>query len=82
MPRLAPRDVTILQDIEHQLRPLMASEGVVILARAMARLVNKDLRQSHALTEQFKAAFLAENEYLTQQRTRAQSERANRGGIP
>jgi hypothetical protein len=70
MPRLEPRTYTIQKTIEHELQPLLSSEAVEIIARIMARLVNRDPRQSHQLTELFKAAFLAENEYLTQQRTR------------
>jgi hypothetical protein len=77
-PPLEPRASAIQHDIERDLRTLLSSEVVEILARIMARIVNRDTRQSHQLTELFKAAFLAENEYLTQQRTRSAT---TQGGI-
>jgi hypothetical protein len=65
-----PRSYSTLREIEFQLRPFMQSEAVEILARAMARTIARDPRQSHQLTELFKAAFIQEQEYLVQQRTR------------
>ena len=65
-----PRSYSTLREIEFQLRPFMQSEAVEILARAMARTIARDPRQPHQLTELFKAAFIQEQEYLVQQRTR------------
>jgi hypothetical protein len=76
MPRLTARcddrKLAHQLDIERQLRSLMASEAVEVLARIMAHIVNRDTRQLPALTEQFKAAFTAEHSYLA--RTRSQRE--------
>jgi hypothetical protein len=39
MPKLEPRKQTIQSDIEYQLRPLMSSEAVEVIARVMAHIV-------------------------------------------
>jgi hypothetical protein len=82
MPRLDDRKLTIQLNVERQLRPLMSSEAVEILARIMAHIVNRDTRQLTALTGQFREAFTAEHTYLAQARTREhQGERVKSGGI-
>ena len=68
MPRLEPRTFTIQQDLERQLRPLMSSEAVEVLARVMADLIARDTRQFTALTDLFKDAFSKEYDYIQQQR--------------
>jgi hypothetical protein len=78
MSKPEPRSYSALREIEFHLRPFMQSEAVEILARAMARTMARDLRQSHQLTELFKTAFIQEQEYLVQLRTR---ERAKSGGL-
>jgi hypothetical protein len=71
MPRLDPRTYTIQQTIEHELRPLLSSEAVEILARVMAHISARDPRLFPTLIEQFKTAFAAEHGYLAQQRNRS-----------
>jgi hypothetical protein len=63
-----PRIQTIQYDIERELRKLLPSEAIEILARVMARLVNRDTRQFLALTQQFKTTFAHENDHIRQQR--------------
>jgi hypothetical protein len=70
MPRLDPRTYTIQQTIEHELRPLLSSEAVEVLARVMASIIMRDPRLFLTLTEQFKTAFSTEYDYLQRQRTR------------
>jgi hypothetical protein len=68
MTPLHPRHETIQSDIEYQLRPLMSSEAVEILARIMAHLVNRDPAQYITLTDLFRHAFGSEYGYLTRSR--------------
>jgi hypothetical protein len=72
MTPLHPRQQTIQSSIEFQLRPLLAQEAVEILARTMAHIVSRDIRQLPQLTTLFREAFTAEQNYLIQLRTRHQ----------
>jgi hypothetical protein len=69
MTALHPRKQTIQSDIEYQLRPLMSSEAVEILARVMANIIARDPRQFTQLTDLFKHSFAAEHGYLSSRHT-------------
>ena len=60
---------TIQRSFERELRDFLSHEAVEILARVMAHVVHRDIRQFPALTEQFKKSFAAEHNYLNSQTT-------------
>jgi len=73
MSRLAPRSQTIQSDIEFQLRGVMNTEAVEILARVMAGVVSRDIRQFPQLTSAFREAFSREHAFLLQRTTRTRN---------
>jgi hypothetical protein len=79
MPR-PDRKLEIQLSMERQLRPLMSSEAVEVLAKCMAHLVNKDITQFSVLTEQFRTAFAAEHAYLAECRSRIRTSAATDPG--
>jgi hypothetical protein len=82
MPRLdkGDRKLAVQLEIERQLRPLMGTEAVEVLARIMAHIINRDPQFFPQLTEQFRTAFAAEHEYLAQCRTRSRTSAATDPG--
>jgi hypothetical protein len=78
MSKPEPRSATTIREIELQLRPFMNTEAVEILARVMARIIARDLRQFTKLTDLFKHAFGQEHEYLNHHR---QTSGDNRTGV-
>jgi hypothetical protein len=80
MTPLHPRHETIQSDIEYQLRPLMASEAVEILARIMANLIARNPAQFTTLTDLFKHAFAAEHGYLSSRHAPGEPDDYHRSG--
>jgi hypothetical protein len=79
------RKLTLQLNFERELRSLMTAESVEIVAKIMAHLVHRDLRQRQQLTELFRNTFLAEDTYLLQCRTRSRTSEAippGQGGSP
>jgi hypothetical protein len=58
------RTEAIQYDIDAQLRPVSQDEAVITIARVMARIVHRDIKQLPHLTEVFRKTFAAEHHYL------------------
>jgi hypothetical protein len=59
-----PRTETLQYDIDAQLRPVSQDEAVIVLARVMARVCHRDIKQFPHLTAVFRQTFSAEHNYL------------------